>query len=57
LARRGALGRAAAPAFLPLRRAERDLDRLADGRGLAAPAEPPPGRALAYAWRAATGRW
>lgn len=55
--RRPALGRRAAPAFLALRRAERDLDRLAGGHGLVEAPEPPPGRALAYAWRAASGRW
>ncbi|MEM9765435.1 MAG: squalene/phytoene synthase family protein [Pseudomonadota bacterium] len=61
---RGTLGRAAAPAFLPLWRAERDLSAAkggvpAGGRPIAArPAETGQGaRAVAYLWRAATGRW
>ncbi|MEM7496425.1 MAG: squalene/phytoene synthase family protein [Pseudomonadota bacterium] len=61
---RGALGRAAAPAFLPLWRAERDLRAAADG--LPGGGHPLParvverghsGRAAAYLWRTLSGRW
>ncbi|MEM8821154.1 MAG: squalene/phytoene synthase family protein [Pseudomonadota bacterium] len=61
---RSSLRRAAAPAFLPLWRAERDL--LAAKGGLPGGGRPLPqaageearvARALAYLWRASTGRW
>ncbi|MEL6767637.1 MAG: squalene/phytoene synthase family protein [Pseudomonadota bacterium] len=63
-AHRGSLGRAAAPAFLPLWRVGRDLRAAkgglpAGGRPLVArPSETGQGaRAVAYLWRAMTGRW
>ncbi|MEM6421481.1 MAG: squalene/phytoene synthase family protein [Pseudomonadota bacterium] len=56
---RSVLGRRAAPAFLPLLRAERTLRRAAGGADLAALADGADSRALsaAYLWRATTGRW
>jgi len=58
-AMRSAVPRKAIPAFLPLWRAERDLDR-ARRRGLPSLEGPRRGdarRSLAYLWRALTARW
>jgi phytoene synthase len=57
---RRAVPRRGVPALLPLWRAERVLQAVAADAGAAATPERltgPRGRAAAYAWRAATGRW
>lgn len=55
---RGRLGRRAAPAFLPLLRAERVLQRAEHAPSLATLATgDAAGLSAGYAWRALTGRW